>query len=152
MLRLRPLRLTDEAAFHSAYQLMAAEGFTFGFDYEPTLEWTSYVKSLDDHRRAVNLPEGRVPDTFLVADVAGAIVGRTSIRHKLNERLEREGGHIGYCVLPKYRRRGYATEILHQSLSLTTTRPEKSRLGQIRQADADARATLCGQRYGKVVK
>lgn len=115
-LRLRPLRLDDEAAFHSAYEVMAAEGFTFGFDYEPLADWSTYLKSMDDHRRAVNVPEGWVPETFLVADVAGAIVGRTSIRHELNERLEREGGHIGYCVLPGYRRRGYATEILHQSL------------------------------------
>lgn len=116
MLRLRPLRLDDEVAFRNAYQVMATEGHTFGFDYTPTVEWSTYLKSRDDHRCGVNLPEGRVRDTYLVADVAGAIVGRTSIRHELNERLEREGGHIGYCVLPEYRRRGHATEILHQSL------------------------------------
>lgn len=80
------------------------------------MEWGAYLKTLDDHRRGMNLPDGVVPGTFLVADVAGTIVGRTSIRHELNDFLWREGGHIGYCVLPGYRRHGYATEILRQSL------------------------------------
>jgi predicted acetyltransferase len=47
---------------------------------------------------------------------AHRIVGRTSIRHELNESLLVEGGHIGYAVLQEHRRRGYATEILRQSL------------------------------------
>jgi nicotinamidase-related amidase len=53
-----------------------------------------------------------------VAEVDGEIVGRTSIRHRLNDFLATEGGHIGYAVLAEHRRRGYATEILRQSLAI----------------------------------
>jgi predicted acetyltransferase len=95
---------------------MAAEGFTFGLGFEPTLDWRSYLKTLDDHRRGLNVPDELVPATLLVADAAGTIVGRASIRYELNDVLEQEGGHIGYGILPVYRRRGYATEILRQSL------------------------------------
>jgi predicted acetyltransferase len=117
-LRLRPLRDGDEAAFLSAVQVMAAEDFTFGFGHEPGMEWSAYLQMLDDHRHGLNLPDDLVPATFLVADVGGTIVGRASIRHELNDFLEREAGHIGYCVLPDHRRRGHATEILRQSLTI----------------------------------
>lgn len=80
------------------------------------MAWSTYLKIVDDYRTGTNLPAGLVPQTFLAADVGGEVVGRASIRHELNEFLEREGGHIGYGVLPRQRRRGYATEILRQSL------------------------------------
>jgi predicted acetyltransferase len=54
--------------------------------------------------------------------VGGQIVGRTSIRHELNEFLARFGGHIGYGVLDAHRRRGHATEILRQSLVIARAR------------------------------
>jgi predicted acetyltransferase len=115
-LRLRPLRVDDEAAFAAAHRAMAADDFEFGFDYDEDTPWAPYIEAVALHRRGIDLRPGLVPATFLVADVGGTIVGRTSIRHELNDFLAREGGHIGYGVLAEHRRRGYATEVLRQSL------------------------------------
>jgi predicted acetyltransferase len=116
-LRLRPLRPSDEAAVIAGQRAMAdADGFTFALDYRPGMPWPTYLRLLEDQRRGDGLPGGWVASTFLAAQVGDDLVGRVSIRHQLNENLKRQGGHIGYGVLPGHRRRGYATEILRQSL------------------------------------
>lgn len=90
--------------------------FRFLLGDDPALAWGVHLKMLEDQRRGEHLPPGIVPATFLVADLDGEIVGRSSIRHELNESLARLGGHIGYAVAPAHRAKGYATEILRQSL------------------------------------
>ena len=116
MLRLRPLRIEDEAAVRAAQVALRPDDFEFAFDLDERTDWAAYIAEHDRRRRGIDVPADRVPASYLVAVVDGELVGRTSIRHELNEFLRHFGGHIGYGVLPQHRRKGYATEILRQSL------------------------------------
>ena len=118
MLTLRRMRAEDEAEAEDAHRQLAAEGFPFLLDQERAGSFHEYLDLLDQQRTGEDPHPGRVRGTFLVAEVNGRIVGRVSIRHALNDYLQRVGGHIGFAVLPAHRRRGYATEILHQSLRI----------------------------------
>jgi len=95
---------------------MGTEDFDFLLNYDKSKPFAAYVKQAADFAYGANLPDDRVPDTFLAVVVDDAIVGRLSIRHQLNDFLAHEGGHVGYGILPEYRRKGYATETLRQGL------------------------------------
>ncbi|HEY6527041.1 MAG TPA: GNAT family N-acetyltransferase [Solirubrobacteraceae bacterium] len=115
-LRLRPLRIDDEDQARAAHAELARDGFAFLLDWESAIPWGTYLEGLGRRRRGLDLSGDRVPAAFLVADVDGELVGRVSIRYALNAFLADFGGHIGYGVRPGHRGRGYATEILRQSL------------------------------------
>ena len=126
-LRLRELTVDDESWFAGAHEQMKFEGFTFGRGYDVNEPWQSYLTRLNEYRLG---PVGEwVPMTFLVADAGGTLVGRTSIRHRLNDFPAHEGGHIGVGVVPDQRRRGYATEILRLSLVVARDVGVEGKLG-----------------------
>jgi predicted acetyltransferase len=116
-MKLRPLTLADEAQALQAHSELAMDNFEFLLGYSEGIAWSEYLEVLSNEFAGTNLKEGRVPATFMIAENNGELVGRTSIRHELNDFLFSVGGHIGYGVRPNYRRQGYATEILKQSLT-----------------------------------
>ena len=118
---LRPLCVSDEKQALQAHEEFSHDGFEFLLDLDQGATWSAYCGRLESQRFDVDLPEGRVPETFLVAVAEGQIVGRVSIRHALNAYLAEVGGHIGYGVRPGFRRRGHATAILRQSLVVASS-------------------------------
>jgi predicted acetyltransferase len=90
--------------------------FALGLGLYPEVTWAAYRQAKIDGHLGINLPEGKVPVSFLIGELDGQVVGRVSVRHELTDLLFREGGHIGYAVRPAFRRRGIATELLRQGL------------------------------------
>lgn len=110
---LRFPQASDEADCRRIHAQLATEGFTF---IPKTGSWDEICRSIHEERDGINIAPGRVPSTWLVADIDGHIVGAASIRHALNDHLLNEGGHVGYSVASEHRRRGYATEMLRRSV------------------------------------
>ncbi|GAA1164248.1 GNAT family N-acetyltransferase [Ornithinimicrobium humiphilum] len=111
---LRPPTVDDEEPLRALHAELLPEGFEVLLA-EGT--WSEILAQVRREAEGTDLPEGRVPADFLVAEVDGEIVGRVSIRHRLTPFLLAEGGHVGYAVAPAHRRRGHATEMLRQSVA-----------------------------------
>lgn len=76
-------------------------------------------KKFDDYRNERNLRPDRVGAHFfwLVDDEKDYFIGEISIRHRLNEALERYGGHIGYVVRFSEWNKGFGTLMLELALT-----------------------------------
>jgi predicted acetyltransferase len=104
------------ADLHVAFQAMAADFYSAGEtrykDYITTslAQFSAYVASLHKYAAGQELAAGHVPQSvYWLVSEGQLLLGTTSIRHRLNEQLSHEGGHIGYNIRPSYRRRGLGT-------------------------------------------
>lgn len=129
---------SDEARVRELNTMCSTERFDFlagagelssqaGSDGTANSDWTGFLDSVRQQHEGTDLPAGWLPADFLLAEIndreAGwstnpTVIGRASIRYGLTENLLNYDGHIGYAVAPEFRRHGYATEILRQSLGL----------------------------------
>lgn len=115
---LRRPKQDEEDEFKRAHRATTPEVPSFLHYYKDGMSFSRYLEVLEEQERGVNLPPNHVPSTFLFAFEGHRIVGRVSIRHTLNDFLLRVGGHIGYVVVPEFRRQGYATAMLQLALRI----------------------------------
>lgn len=90
---------------------------------KPNANFDELLLKIKEREEGINLPADRVPQTELWFIEDGKFIGWTKIRHRLNDNLLIQGGHIGYAVRPSERNKGYGTKILELALS------EAKRLG-----------------------
>ena len=84
--------------------------------------WANDLHDFDDYVKSINATEELnndwVPDTtlFCLDRDRNIFVGAVSIRHYLNDKLLKTGGHIGDGIRPGERRKGYATAMIALAL------------------------------------
>ena len=84
--------------------------------------WANDFHDFDDYVKSINATEELNndwgPDTtlFCVDRDRNIFVGAVSIRHYLNDKLLKTGGHIGDGIRPGERRKGYATAMIALAL------------------------------------
>ena len=83
-------------------------------DFTNFKEWLLHCQSNNN----INQPAGRVRSTqYLVMDEGKKhVVGFIQLRHSLTQYLYQSGGHIGYSIAPRARKKGYATKALRLCL------------------------------------
>jgi predicted acetyltransferase len=80
------------------------------------------IESLNGYSKGIGLPDGFVEcSTYWLVNKSNKILGAIDIRHRLNDFLLFRGGHIGYGIRPKERRKGYSSLMLSLALKQCKT-------------------------------
>ena len=119
MVTLRPVSPLDG---HKEWQFLTAipqetSGFTNSFADKPESDFADWVKSQINCSNAIDLGEGRVPQTtYWIESQKKELIGILKVRTRLNQNLLKRGGHIGYFISPKFQGKGYGTQALAEGL------------------------------------
>lgn len=109
--------------YHHAFSKLVEDYGTAGelgkyeFYRQGLADFTGYVATLISQATGDGLPPGWVPTSnFWLLSPTGEIAGIARLRHTLNSDLLKEGGHIGYDIVPTFRHRGLGTLLLRLTL------------------------------------
>jgi predicted acetyltransferase len=105
-----PTTLVRASYLQGEAETAREEGLPAAWLEEAAADFAGFV----ERRRSVRELWG-VPVTELWFVDGTDYLGTVVIRHRLTPALQREGGHIGYHVVPGQRRRGHATQMLAQA-------------------------------------
>jgi predicted acetyltransferase len=104
-----PTTPVRDSYLHGETELAIEEGLPTAW-IEQAADFSRFVA-----RRRLVREMWEVPVTELWFVDGSDYIGTVVIRHRLTPALAREGGHVGYHVVPRWRRRGHATGMLAQA-------------------------------------
>lgn len=109
---------TDGQAVYSMLQEFPAEenGFTNSAKGLLTRQFPAYLRKLQKDARGEDLPTNRVPQTTYWLMRGDYPVGIIKLRHRLNDNLLAQGGHVGYGIRPSERGKGLGPLMLKKLL------------------------------------
>ncbi len=96
-------------------------GFYNPIDNIPYEDFKIFLEDNIKNSKGMDLKEGYVPQTLYWLSVDDKLVGIGKLRHYLNGRLLKSGGHIGYGILKSERKKGYGNLILQELLKKAKT-------------------------------
>ncbi len=130
--------------------IAAGESRDWGIEHAAK-DFHKFVQQHLDWKNGHNLPDGWVPETtFWLVRNDNVILGTSSIRHKLNDKLRRLGGHIGYQIRPSQRKKRFGTVIL--KLTLTKAKQLGLKRVLITCDDENASSVKIIERNGGILK
>ena len=88
-----------------------------------SMDGSSSLRKYDHTQDWINQIESLTTQYMFIREEDNRVVGLIQIRHQFNDFLAKYAGHIGYCVRPSERKKGYASQMLSQVL------PECRQLG-----------------------
>ena len=116
----------EESYVEYIQELADEERYPFPLDFDYS-DFAALINRLDNFAKGVNIPKGFVPSsTFWLIDKEN-LLGVSSLRHYLNERIKKIGGHIGLGIRPSYRGKGLGNLLM----ALTIKEAQKLKIEEL---------------------